>query len=93
VSKTAGPAEQEAWDWLVERVRARYAGERNEWCVAEAERATPVGPATAKSSPGWRFPPFLPFQWEKTRAGVSNGTLLARSFGYLKTYREGLSRC
>jgi hypothetical protein len=30
VSKTAGPAEQEAWDWLVERVRARYAGERNE---------------------------------------------------------------
>ena len=24
VSKTAGPAEQEAWEWLVERVRARY---------------------------------------------------------------------
>ena len=30
VSKTAGPAEQEAWDWLVERVRARYAGESKE---------------------------------------------------------------
>ena len=30
VSKTAGPAEQEAWDWLVERVRARYAGEHVE---------------------------------------------------------------
>jgi hypothetical protein len=30
VSKTAGPAEQEAWDWLVERVRARYAGESTE---------------------------------------------------------------
>lgn len=29
VSKTAGPAEQQAWDWLVERVRARYAGETN----------------------------------------------------------------
>jgi len=27
VSKTAGPAEQEAWDWLVERVRGRFAGE------------------------------------------------------------------
>jgi hypothetical protein len=27
VSKTAGPAEQEAWDWLVERVRARYSGD------------------------------------------------------------------
>ena len=26
VGKTAGPAEQEAWDWLVARVRARYAG-------------------------------------------------------------------
>jgi hypothetical protein len=26
VSKTAGPAEQEAWDWLAERVRAHYAG-------------------------------------------------------------------
>ena len=30
VSKTAGPAEQEAWDWLVERVRARYSGESKE---------------------------------------------------------------
>jgi hypothetical protein len=30
VAKTAGPAEQEAWDWLVERVRAKYAGERRE---------------------------------------------------------------
>jgi len=30
VSKTAGPAEQEAWEWLVERVRARYAGEGRE---------------------------------------------------------------
>ena len=30
VSKTAGPAEQEAWEWLVERVRARYAGESRE---------------------------------------------------------------
>jgi hypothetical protein len=27
VSKTAGPAEQEAWDWLAARVRARYVGE------------------------------------------------------------------
>ena len=30
VSKTAGPDEQEAWDWLVERVRARYAREAQE---------------------------------------------------------------
>jgi uncharacterized protein len=30
VSKTAGPAEQEAWDWLVERVRARFSGEHRE---------------------------------------------------------------
>jgi hypothetical protein len=30
VSKTAGPAEQQAWDWLVERVRARYSGESRE---------------------------------------------------------------
>jgi len=30
VSKTAGPAEQQAWDWLVERVRARYSGESKE---------------------------------------------------------------
>ncbi len=30
VSKTAGPAEQQAWDWLVERVRARYADEAKE---------------------------------------------------------------
>jgi hypothetical protein len=27
VRKTAGPSEQQAWDWLVERVRARYPGE------------------------------------------------------------------
>jgi uncharacterized protein len=27
VEKTAGPSEQQAWDWLVERVRARYPGE------------------------------------------------------------------
>jgi uncharacterized protein len=27
VRKTAGPSEQEAWDWLVERVRTRYSGE------------------------------------------------------------------
>jgi hypothetical protein len=26
VSKTAGPAEQEAWEWLVARVRAHYPG-------------------------------------------------------------------
>ena len=30
VSKTAGEAEQQAWDWLVERVRARYSGQVNE---------------------------------------------------------------
>lgn len=28
VAKTAGPAEQEAWEWLAERVRAHEAGER-----------------------------------------------------------------
>jgi hypothetical protein len=28
VGKTAGPAEQEAWDWLTERVRAHYRAER-----------------------------------------------------------------
>ena len=27
VAKTAGSAEQEAWDWLAARVRAKYAGE------------------------------------------------------------------
>jgi hypothetical protein len=27
VSKTAGPREEEAWDWLVEKVRGHYAGE------------------------------------------------------------------
>jgi uncharacterized protein len=30
VSKTAGPAEQQAWNWLVERVRARYSGEHRD---------------------------------------------------------------
>ncbi len=30
VSKTAGPAEQEAWDWLVARVRGRYAADHKE---------------------------------------------------------------
>jgi hypothetical protein len=30
VSKTAGPAEQQAWDWLAERVRARYSDEGKE---------------------------------------------------------------
>ena len=30
VAKTAGPAEQEAWDWLAARVRAKYAGEHKE---------------------------------------------------------------
>jgi hypothetical protein len=30
VGKTAGPAEEEAWSWLVEKVRARYAGEGRE---------------------------------------------------------------
>ena len=29
--KTAGPAEQQAWDWLVERVRARYPGEHKDY--------------------------------------------------------------
>jgi hypothetical protein len=31
VRKTAGPAEQQAWDWLVERVRARYPGEHKDY--------------------------------------------------------------
>jgi hypothetical protein len=26
VEKTAGPAEQEAWDWLMQKVREFYAG-------------------------------------------------------------------
>jgi hypothetical protein len=30
VRKTAGSSEQEAWDWLVERVRARYPGENSD---------------------------------------------------------------
>ena len=30
VGKTAGPAEQEAWNWLVEGVRAKYADERKD---------------------------------------------------------------
>jgi hypothetical protein len=30
VSKTAGPAELEAWEWLVERVRERYPSESRE---------------------------------------------------------------
>jgi hypothetical protein len=31
VRKTAGPSEQQAWDWLVERVRARYPGEHKDY--------------------------------------------------------------
>jgi hypothetical protein len=30
VGKTAGPSEQQAWDWLVERVRARYPGDHQD---------------------------------------------------------------
>ncbi len=31
VSKTAGPAEQEAWDWLLAQVRSRWAGGEREF--------------------------------------------------------------
>ena len=31
VGKTAGPSEQQAWYWLVERVRARYPGEQKDY--------------------------------------------------------------
>ena len=30
IGKTAGPAEEQAWNWLVERVRARYPGVRGD---------------------------------------------------------------
>jgi hypothetical protein len=30
VGKTAGPAEQQAWNWLLEKVRTRYADDRKD---------------------------------------------------------------
>ena len=30
IGKTAGPDEEQAWNWLVERVRAHYSGKRGD---------------------------------------------------------------
>jgi hypothetical protein len=42
VRKTAGPSELQAWDWLVERVRARHPGGHKDYCRMRL-RTAPAG--------------------------------------------------